>query len=851
MGNVQQITRDYLLRARTEGVAETTAAAQRLGSATDALATKTETQSKSAISAAAALERQQRQLDLNYRSMKQFEQSQRDLDRAQQQGLISTARHAELMASATQKYGQASTASKALQAATSGVSGQLIALSAGAGPVGVFLSALGPWGIAAAAALGLVGAAFHFVAEESARMGTKAIELNQFKEVTGLTIAQIGALRHSGAELGIAGDTVSGSFGRLTSQLTEARRASGSLYDDVRLVSGGLANELQNTTDTAGGINALAKAYQQAGDQAQKASIARAVFGRGGAGLGPVLGAIADAGGIDELAKHTKLLGEAMDAQNARWAKMQAQIEETNKRAKNILATVFTEEGLKAALLAAEYMERMAKAAAEVAQQREGLSWFQKFFADAAKLTAGEHGIDPAVIDQQMATFAARQRLAQGGQGFAANKGDIDSWGQLSDKLRGIKTPAEEAAQSMKKLQDDAAASAKVERDRIGLLGAAATVDEQRNARLKDLKSALLDNRIAEQDYFRAVSATNIDARVQKDALRLGQLGELATVVDLNKQKEDALQKTIREGVQFSDAELAAIRERNKLLTESSKIENQMVFDRQQIFKTQVDQSIDALLRANGIPPASARAEAIRDYMRMTDALKEMGDAGGQALATFAKTFAETRDIAKATEAAAKGLLNTIIDASAKRVVNIGLNAAFGDTVGMTAGASTAAGILTTAGTTVAASIIAGATEAAAILGLTVPAAAASLPVAGGVTGTEVAAGGIAGGVGLAAGGTAAATAIYGPIAILVAAVAALGAMSLFGGGDGGQFVKNVKAFQDALRRQFDYGTRQATAQSDGSLASQLALFDRDAAKQRFEELEKGGLAINQLEGAL
>src|SRR5207237_649709 len=37
----------------------------------------------------------------------------------------------------------------------------------------------------------------------------------------------------------------------------------------------------------------------------------------------------------------------------------------------------------------------------------------------------------------------------------------------------------------------------------------------------------------------------------------------------------------------------------------------------------------------------------------------------------------------------------------------------------------------------------------------------------------------------------------------------------------------------------------------DGTLAAKLQLFDRDAAKQRYEELASGGLAINHLEGAL
>src|SRR6185369_7745453 len=146
-------------------------------------------------------------------------------------------------------------------------SGQLIALSAGAGPVGTFLSALGPWGMAGAVGLGAVAAALHYVSEESSRMGAKAIELQAFKEVTGLTIAQIAALRNAGSDLGVEGDTITSKFEKLTAGLNEARRASGQLYDDVRTVNAALADELQRSTTTAQGIDVLAKAYQQAGDQ--------------------------------------------------------------------------------------------------------------------------------------------------------------------------------------------------------------------------------------------------------------------------------------------------------------------------------------------------------------------------------------------------------------------------------------------------------------------------------------------------------------------------------------------------------------------------------------------------------
>lgn len=90
MANVQQIIRDYLLRARSEGVAEVTAAASRLGAATDSLAVKTETQTRSQISAEKALERTALRMNVAYKTTNQMAQAEATLERARAQGLQGT-----------------------------------------------------------------------------------------------------------------------------------------------------------------------------------------------------------------------------------------------------------------------------------------------------------------------------------------------------------------------------------------------------------------------------------------------------------------------------------------------------------------------------------------------------------------------------------------------------------------------------------------------------------------------------------------------------------------------------------------------------------------------------------------
>jgi hypothetical protein len=597
---------------------------------------------------------------------------------AQNEGL---AKSQALVATATQRVNAETERVAGINLATSravqGLQSQMVAMAGGLGVVGVGLSALGPIGLVAAVGLAAVASAIQFVKEESLRMGQAAIGLRQFADVTGLSIAQIKALKEAGAELGLSGDAVASSFERLTGNFTATRQASGPLFDDIRNINGGLALQLNQAKTSAESINALARAYHEAGNEAVKANIAKAAFGRQGMAEGPILEKIFQAGGMENFANSMKGLSGATEQQTRAWADMAAKIEATEKRAKNILASIFTTEGLAAQLAAAQYMERMAIAAAEMARQKEGLSWLQRMFISLGELSIAEAGLDPEkVLGASTAMLAARQRLAQGlSENAGIKKEDVESWLKLSDAVRGILTPAEKATKDLLDLRNAAATAMNLQAARVGALGAAASIDEQTQQKLLKIESERLNSIFsldkAENDALatRARSAAQTDARVQKEALRVTQLGELASVTELNRQKEDALAKSIRDGARFSDTELAAMRERNKLLTEASKIESQLVFDRSQIFKTQSDQSTDALLRANGIPPASDRAAAIRDYMRMTDTLKEVNSAAGTFASGFFTDLSHGVNATTALHNALTRLSDMLIDMAARRLV--------------------------------------------------------------------------------------------------------------------------------------------------------------------------------------
>lgn len=443
--------------------------------------------------------------------------------------------------------------------ATSGVSGQLIGLSAGAGPVGVFLSSLGPWGLVAAAGLGAVGAALNYVSEESERMGQKSIEVERFSRVTGLAASEIGSLKRAGASFGITGDEITSSFQRLTVNLTDARRASGDLFDQTQLLGGGLADELRNADTEQKGIMALAKAYHFAADEGQRAAIAKAAFGKAGVGQGPVLETIFNAGGIENLSNKTKELNDATSAQTKRWAEMQAQIDILNKSAKNIMASIFTEDGLNKALAVAQYMERIARSAKEAAQQREGLSFFQNLAVTLAKTSdVGQSDEGSKILEETTNKFAALQRIAKGlGSNLAVDQKSIDSWVQLGDALRGVLTPAEQTKKTLKDAQDAAAADTKLYSERISVLGSAASIEEKRIARELQLKSVLADNKVSQTDFNRAVAANNLDAYTASLNATVSALGAAASTTQQVQARMAALQKARQDGADISDTDIA------------------------------------------------------------------------------------------------------------------------------------------------------------------------------------------------------------------------------------------------------------------------------------------------------
>jgi hypothetical protein len=491
------------MEATTTGVTQATAELNKLSAAqtdvaktSQVMGTVTDQTSRKQLSVEAAYKRQTLALDEAARKQDQYAKAARVADQALAQGVITQEQHAERLGTLSAKYEQASTASKAFAQATSGVSAQLIAMSAGAGPVGVFLSALGPWGLAAAVGLGAVVSAIQFVVAEANRMGDKAIAIRQFTEATGLTAAQFKGIRHEAAAFGIEGDTTAAAFERLTFQLDETRQGAGKLFEEIREVDKGLADQLARTTTTADAIDLLAQAYKAATSEAQKMAIARAAFGRQGAVIGPALGGIAEAGGVSNLHAVT----EATDEQTRSRAKLRAGTIELQKETKNLYATMGTDAVLKAENDLAKYENRIARITKETAAARNEFSLFQRIMMAIAQSSAS---MEPGSV------LPAMQGLGPRSFDFGDLNKATEQTKALSDAMQKLAEPAAVATKTLKELQDAAALAANEERQRVSLLGEAATVQEKATSSLLSLTEAFLKGKLGAEDYERAVDAVN------------------------------------------------------------------------------------------------------------------------------------------------------------------------------------------------------------------------------------------------------------------------------------------------------------------------------------------------------
>jgi hypothetical protein len=603
MANLQQIVRDYVLTARTVGVDEAIAKTQRLGATTDQAATKTENYSRSNISAAAALERHQRSLDVNYRSMKQFEGVQRDLDKARSQGLLTTDRYNQLIGLAAERHDQLSKGQKAAAVAVQDLNARLSASMGPLGSLGQILGTIGPAGIAIGVGLGAAIIALKAMSDAAHQLAEKAQELRRFSEITGLTTAQVQALRSEASKFGVTSDEAQTSIQQFTARFNELRLGSGELLTQIRRINPALADQMAMTTNAGDALTLFGQALQNVDNIFQRNALVKAAAGRGGlsvaaffSGLdvGKVTQAFEDAGkGLDRNLIH-------------KLAQLEIDIKKTSAKAQQNIASIFAEDVLEAQKRWAEQWLKVTEAAKNFT-----LSDDLKTFIQGSNVVPGwwKTLVEMLPLMRQFMTF-----------GVAKVNEPATHTVVAAPTIPVQKSPLGAPEGATPEYQ-----VAKL-KEYIAALGQVAPLELQRRATLDEMAIALKNAGKSTEEIARAQGTLRGEYAKEDLRTRVGILGDLATAQEVAKAKQNEINDANKRGAKISEEQAAVILLRTERQRELNTVEGQIKFDRQTLFLSDTDRQIAQLLAKDFKTVEAALNSSDAADMRLNARLKQSKD---------------------------------------------------------------------------------------------------------------------------------------------------------------------------------------------------------------------------------
>ena len=470
-------------------------------------------------------------------------------------------------------------------------------LSGKIGIAGTALSALGPVGLATAAALGLVAYGLYVAVERANQFADASSRLKDGAEVAGLAIEQYRAVLEAGARVGLDADQTASFVQRLTVNLDQLRTTGGGpLFDALAKIDGELVRQLSTTKTTAEAWDILARAFQRTDDQFQKNALAKAIGGAKGIAGGRLLDYTAEQGGIDAIVRKMAGAGEAIDTGIIkRVSDLKAEIDATNTRAKMMTDSLFSETVLQQQLRSAQAWERVAKAAKEYSE----LSFWDKvkdYFATVGQgMSMAEGGAPPAQLGlSDRAERAARNRLARG----LAEGNQTD--------LSKVWYPAQAAGAGEKTKASAAVDLALMERW-TSVLGSAISPSEALTLKIAQLNAAMEKGGVSDDVRTRALESFKLAQSQTTDAIRLRlgiQTEEAALAVRLADLDDQTAKGYVRNAEERAAAE-RLIRKELRDTIDAQRVRNSTTPDLTRLaidagnLQAQLDQGLSSALRGS------------------------------------------------------------------------------------------------------------------------------------------------------------------------------------------------------------------------------------------------------------
>jgi hypothetical protein len=346
MATIQDAIKRLTYVFTSDGADKVAADLNKVGDATAAAAAASTTTATASLSLENAFGRLETRFVSTIKAQQDYEKVQNTVNAAVAQNPALQDRANVVLEAAKAKYDAASGSAGAFAAALDAGRGAALGYAAGIGPIGAVLGSFGPWGVAAAAGIGLVSAAFDYMNTNAAKFGEASIQINKVSQATGLTTTEVRGLSEAAEKAGVSGDDISSSFEKLTANLATARDGHNALFTSLEKVNGGLAVDVALAKDGITAYDLIAKAVATSGDAFTKAAIAKAAFNKGGVQDIPVLQATFDAGGLaaysEEVQKTTGITEQLTESTRL----LKSQIDSANKTTANIYASIYSDDVL-------------------------------------------------------------------------------------------------------------------------------------------------------------------------------------------------------------------------------------------------------------------------------------------------------------------------------------------------------------------------------------------------------------------------------------------------------------------------------------------------------------------------
>ncbi len=634
MADIQEAIRRLTIEATARGVSETSALLKRMVETQNEVTVSSEKSERATQTMERRLESIQRRYDDEYRKRRELLKLEKDLDAARAQGLLTSQRQSELIALAATRLNMGTNANGLYARSLAAAEAQANGLASRLGPMGTLLASIGPSGLVAAAGLGAAAFAAYKLVDASNTFARDMLQLRDVSQTLGLTTTQFQAIADEGSKFALSEERIGQVLQRFTAQMEEFRRGQGELFALVQRIDPALAREMASARDTATAIDYLARVYEKAGDARQK--LDRAIGGRNGGTVGLLFEDVGRQGGVNLVAKEFEKSGDAIDRHMIeKIARLKAEIDDMAGDAQRNFASIFSLQVLESQHRFYENWRDISRIAKEFSVSSD----WDKFIADLTsnKLVAAFSMIQGlAIIMPQMLG-----RGLAGPQGSGAQSVDESGFLGLGPTPLPGARPNAAIDRSALELEIN------LEKQRIGALGSAATATERLAQRKRELALAVKDNVISQQDYNRALGMAGLETVMQLEARRIGLLGEMALVDDIVAQKQREVNLARAQGVRITQAESAAILERTRLMAEYAKLEGprgKLQFERDQIGRTDVDATVAARLRSEGLPIDlnSATAAEIRFNETLRESKALLIETGSGALRTFRSELSQT-----------------------------------------------------------------------------------------------------------------------------------------------------------------------------------------------------------------